>query len=309
MEQPTQNQNPKREGLIKGLLNRFTWISWTVSIFIASCVFIFVKQVVFDFVLVNDNSMSGTLNMGDAVLVKNFLNKYQKGHIVYFNFPVKDSSGVDNLCIMRLVASPGDTFEISDQKLYVNNSALEDWDGVKHNYFIKSKGVGLDSIFRAKFNLFEGGSVSNKFDYSFSLTKKQSAALKEDSIIEKVELKMEKKGFPDINCFPAEVGFLWNMDQYGKIYIPKKNDTLALDTTSIKLYSQLITSIEKNKLEIKSDSIFIDNVLTKNYVVKQNYYFVLGDNRANAIDSRIWGFLPESCIKGRIITRVKKAKK
>lgn len=310
MEQPTQNQNSERKGLIKRLFYRFTWITWTVSLFIASCIFIFVKQTVFDFVIVNDNSMSGTLHLGDAVLVKNCLNNYQRGHIVYFDFPVKDSTNEEKPCLMRLVALPGDTFEIIDQNLYANNELLNEWENIKHNYFIKSKGVALDSVFRVKFNLLEGGSVSNKFDYSFSLTKKERDALKKDSLIEKVELKMERKGFQDINCFPAdEVDLLWNMDQYGKIYIPKKNDTLVLDISSIKLYSQLITTHEKHKLEIKSDSVFVDSVLTKKYVVKQNYFFVLGDNRANAIDSRIWGYLPERCIKGRVLTRVKKAKK
>jgi signal peptidase I len=90
------------------------------------------------------------------------------------------------------------------------------------------------------------------------------------------------------------------MDNFGKLYIPKKNDTLSLDTTSIRLYSKLIETYEKNKLEIRDDSIFINDELTKKYMVRQDYYFVMGDNRDNAIDSRRWGFLPGSYIKGKV---------
>ena len=35
------------------------------------------------------------------------------------------------------------------------------------------------------------------------------------------------------------------------------------------------------------------------YVVKQNYYFMMGDNRHNSQDSRHWGFVPEDHIIGK----------
>jgi signal peptidase I len=41
--------------------------------------------------------------------------------------------------------------------------------------------------------------------------------------------------------------------------------------------------------------------------VKKNYYFVLGDNRGNANDSRNWGYLPESSIIGVLQNRLRRA--
>jgi signal peptidase I len=40
--------------------------------------------------------------------------------------------------------------------------------------------------------------------------------------------------------------------------------------------------------------------------VKQDYYFTMGDNRDNANDSRIWGFIPANCIKGKMVMVLKR---
>jgi signal peptidase I len=71
----------------------------------------------------------------------------------------------------------------------------------------------------------------------------------------------------------------------------------------------LIREHEKNSLELSSDSVFINSVYTNTYLVKQDYYFVMGDNRDNAIDSRVWGFLPEKKIKGKVIRCIKHSRR
>jgi signal peptidase I len=142
-------------------------------------------------------------------------------------------------------------------------------------------------------------------DYSYSLTFQEYWRLRRDSMVLRAVRKSEKAGAFDDTCFPFSSKYKWNRDHYGKIYVPRINDTIRLDTVSFKLYAVIIKDYEMNKTELRHDSIFINDQLSDRYVIKKNYYFVLGDNRDNAIDSRNWGFLPENMIVGKVIRTIK----
>jgi signal peptidase I len=273
----------------------------------ALLVFLFVKLFLFDIELVNNRDMRATYNYGDVVLIQKVNGSFKTNDVLYFEYPIKDS--VDNekaFLFQRLIGLPGDSIEIKNKVLYINGTQIEEDSTIKKNYFITTRDVKLADTFRIKYHLFEGGEVSNSFDYSYSLTKKKSDVLRRDSLIRKVELKVEKQHSYDETCFPYSPKFAWNMDWYGKIYIPKKHDTLHLDTNTIHLYAGIIKE-EKNSLEVKRDSIFVNGAYTAVYITQQDYLFVLGDNRDNAIDSRSWGYLAEKYVVGKIVKRIKRS--
>jgi len=90
----------------------------------------------------------------------------------------------------------------------------------------------------------------------------------------------------------------WNKDWYGPIKIPKKGDIIDINLETIPMYSKLIREYENNILEVKGNQIFINKVAADKYEVKQNYYFMMGDNRDASLDSRYFGFVPETHIMG-----------
>ena len=102
------------------------------------------------------------------------------------------------------------------------------------------------------------------------------------------------------NIFPHNKNVRWGKYRFGPIQVPGKGDTVFLDQFNLPIYEKIIVVFEKNVLEVKNGKICINSNCSNKYVFKQDYYFMLGDNRRFSYDSRMWGFLPNNHVIGRV---------
>ncbi|HRS53454.1 MAG TPA: signal peptidase I [Bacteroidales bacterium] len=268
-------------------------------IILVNIILLIVKFFFVEIYTISGTSMYATLEDGDVVVVnKHNCNKIKHNDIIIFYSPTSN-----NYLIKRCIGLPNDTLLIKDNQVFINNYPIPNIKTLTFNYFIKlKKNYNIEKIFN-KFDIKEGEKIIEIENiYNYTLTESQAQLLSfYKSIIDTIYQGCYKVGIRQKDIFPEDNKIKWNADNYGFIIIPAKTKTINLTYDNISLYEKIINIYEQNELYIKDSIIYINGIKTNKYTFKDNYYFVLGDNRHNSQDSRFWGFLPENYIIGKVV--------
>ncbi len=272
--------------------------------------------------------------------------KIKRSDIVVFNWPVDTVNAFQQYgdgkyyykpidkksnYVKRCVGIPGDSLEIRDGKIFVNNEPLKLPQKAKpqYSYTVKTTGKGLnlktlykaldvtDPVYGVNYDgRFFGkayskqneqnliNSPSNTFILS-SLTEVSAKRLEKLSYVTSVERIIDPKENVESIIFPYIGGHMANKDQLGPFYIPEEGKTVAITPQSIPFYKRIIEVYEgsemnlSHKISVVGNKVLLNGKTITKYTFKQNYYWLMGDNRHNSEDSRYWGYVPENHVVGK----------
>ena len=219
-----------------------------------------------------------------------------------FTYIIKSNQGVSSSKLINLEVNgfirkfivknlSTDTYaEISKYILSISNNGENEY-----LIYTTNKGIPVKLVRKLSLDISE---IIDK-EKELSLTHIDAIKIKNSNQFDTIYRVIEETNSSNSIFFPNNKRFSWNNDHFGPLYIPKAGDKIDLNIKTLPLYKKIITDYEFNNLKVIDEDILINGIKENEYVFKQDYYWMMGDNRYNSEDSRVWGFVPFDHVLGR----------
>ena len=265
--------------------NSNRWIQWAVAWVIAlfSGVMVYHKVHV---IAIADRDMEPVFTLGEWVSIQ--ATKAKSDLYARYEFiALRHPANTTRTLIRQVIALPGETVQFAHRRIYVNQAQLP---------------TDSTTVLAYRLNLEADSAVTLSAIDSMVF----QTMLSREGIVVFCNRKqaLQVMALPQVQSFNALIaaerpplGFMWpadslnyfSPDNYGPVYLPQKGDTTCFDSTNFWLTNIFLTYETGHLSSHRADTCV---------VWKNNYFFVLANQRQTGIDSRHFGPVPEHLILG-----------
>ncbi|MFT4685223.1 MAG: signal peptidase I [Neolewinella sp.] len=203
--------------------------------------------------------------------------------------------------VKRAVGLPGERLEIKDRQVIINGEPVADPENIQFSYIVSPAPAEISDKWSDWGISAEDYYQDREGNMTFFLNDDQIEKMKvENPSISITHTDKTSEG--GVRMYPHDTRYYgnWSVDNYGPITLPAKGMTIKLDDATHRLYWRAISVYDENpSYETKGGKYYLNGKEITEYTFKQDYYWMMGDNRHNSEDSRIWGFVPEDHILGK----------